>query len=65
MPEDTQVPTPNEAFGLLVGAYLEARDGESRRSALRAALRVIEADMTRASERMRMLIVASAAEAQP
>jgi hypothetical protein len=65
MPEDTQAPTPNEAFGLLVGAYLEARDGESRRSALRAALRVVQADMSRAAQRMEMLVVASAAESQP
>jgi hypothetical protein len=65
MPEDTQVPTPHETFGLLVGAYVEAHDPESRRSALRAALRIIEADMTRASERMRMLVAASAAEGRP
>jgi hypothetical protein len=64
MPEDTEVPTPHETF-CLVGAYVEAHDLESRRSALRAALRIIEADMTRASERMRMLVAASAAEARP
>jgi hypothetical protein len=65
MPEDTSTPTPHESFGLLVGSYIEAHDPESRRSALRAALRIIEADMTRASERMRMLVAASAAEVRP
>jgi hypothetical protein len=59
MPEDTP---PNDPFETIITAYADATTADERRTFLRAAVRTLHHDAELHAARLRLLLVAAAAE---